>query len=371
MALAVLAVVIGLAVVTHDAGGAGAAGTYHVTNTGGVGVRLRNSPDFGDIYGPGPGEGAPIVIVCQTWGEQVGSRNNHIWDLIDFRGVRKYIPDVYADTPAPANQYSAGLPRCGAPAAPAATLAAAPAPAAPAGHTVVNGRDVGQAQNSPHAWGNCTVQDFKNGPSGWVIVSTRPTTALVRNGMLFGWFDEGGAAGPLGCPLGDEHPWNGGARQDFQGGSLMWFPTMDHAQPLVTKADRAIAWAYQQMTNTPSGYQGLCLLFAVEAWRTGAGVSLAGPYGDQVTALRWWQDPRTGTQHTDAAPPRGALVYWGGQYGASGHVGISLGKVDGVLRVISTKEHGGPGGSNNIHVYNLSDRAAGYAGWKFQPGQGG
>jgi len=371
--LAALGVSAGaLVVLDRSSSQADASGTYHVTNTGGIGVRLRNSPRFDDIYGPGPREGAPIGIVCQTWGDPVGSRSNHIWDLIDFGGVRKYIPDTYADTPAPANQYSGGLARCGQPAA--QPVAAAPAPATPppaGGHTVLGGVDVGVAQNAAHAWGSCTVQDFKAGPFGWVIVSRSPATAIVRNGMLFGWFDQGGAPGRLGCPLGNEYTWNGGTRQDFQQGSLMWFPTMDHAQPLVTKADKAIGWAYQQMTTAPAGYYHLCLLFGVEAWRIGGGVHLDGPYGDAVTALQWWKDPSTGAQHTDANPPRGALVYWDASYGAAGHVGISLGTVDGALRIISTAEKAGPGGSANIHVMKLSDRSAGYAGWKFQPGQNG
>jgi len=122
------------------------------------------------------------------------------------------------------------------------TMAIAPlsvSTAVAADGAIVNGVDVGQAQNDQHLWGDCLVQDFNNGPHGWVIVSTEPPVDpldmpwpqhIVRNGMLFGWIDAGGAEGSLGCPTSDEYPWGGGARQDFESGSLVWLPGMDHAR---------------------------------------------------------------------------------------------------------------------------------------------
>src|SRR5437868_1841921 len=86
-------------------------------------------------------------------------------------------------------------------------------PASAKANDIVNGIDVGSPTDDVHYWGNCQVQDFNGGPDGWVIVSngynTPPNdypviytfqTAVVRNGMLFGWFDQGGATGSLGCP---------------------------------------------------------------------------------------------------------------------------------------------------------------------------
>lgn len=115
--------------------------------------------------------------------------------------------------------------------APAPAPNPVPAPNPASGHTVINGVDVGVAQNQPHAWGACTVQDFKQGPSGWVIVSFTGGTHIVRNGMLWGWFDNGGAPG-LGCPVNDEHPVGGQVQQNFTGGSLYWTSGMDHAKRL-------------------------------------------------------------------------------------------------------------------------------------------
>jgi lysophospholipase L1-like esterase len=99
------------------------------------------------------------------------------------------------------------------------------------GHVIINGIDVGIAQNSPHQWGSCTVQDFKQGPYGWVIVSYTGGTHMVRNGMLWGWFDNGGAPG-FGCPQNDEHPVNGRVLQDFSKGTLYWVSGMNHAKRL-------------------------------------------------------------------------------------------------------------------------------------------
>src|SRR5262249_27728918 len=103
---------------------------------------------------------------------------------------------------------------------------------APKPSTTINGVNVGIPQNEIHPWGSCRVRDFKGGPLGWVIVSCAAGTRIVRNGMLFGWCDQGGAPGRLGCPTTDEYAFAGGARQDFQHGSLFWEPGWDHARPL-------------------------------------------------------------------------------------------------------------------------------------------
>src|SRR5581483_3292606 len=80
---------------------------YHVANSG-IGVRLRHSPHAGDTYpmGVGPHDGNAFQLVCQDWGDPMGTRDNHIWDYIYWAGYVAWIPDVWTDTPAPANQYS-------------------------------------------------------------------------------------------------------------------------------------------------------------------------------------------------------------------------------------------------------------------------
>ncbi len=95
--------------------------------------------------------------------------------------------------------------------------------------TTINGVNVGYAQNQPHMWGSCSVQDFDGGPLGWVIVSYTNGTQIVKAGMLWGWFDNGGAPG-FGCPTNQEHPWANGVRQDFTSGGLYWTAGMDHAK---------------------------------------------------------------------------------------------------------------------------------------------
>jgi hypothetical protein len=93
-------------------GGAPASGpTYQVANSG-IGVRLRHSPHANDTYPPGVGpyDGYSIQLLCQDWGDAMGPRNNHVWDYIAWNGYRAWIPDAYTNTPAPSNQYTAGIP---------------------------------------------------------------------------------------------------------------------------------------------------------------------------------------------------------------------------------------------------------------------
>ena len=88
--------------------------TYQVSGTGGVGVRLRNTPRMADVKGVGPGEGASFQLKCQAWGEAVGGYANRVWDYIVWNGQEGYIPDTYTNTPTVANQMVPGVPQCGA-----------------------------------------------------------------------------------------------------------------------------------------------------------------------------------------------------------------------------------------------------------------
>ena len=130
---------------------ASAGPVYQVVNTGGIGVRLRNSPSFNDIKGPGPQERASFELLCQILGDPVGRYSNRVWDQIRWNGQVGYIPDTYASTPTRANEFVPGVPRCGTPAAtPALTPApaTAPAPAAtPNGNTLQSGQTLFAGQN--------------------------------------------------------------------------------------------------------------------------------------------------------------------------------------------------------------------------------
>jgi hypothetical protein len=85
---------------------------YTITNTGGQGVPLRNSPRLSDIRSAGPNDGAAITILCQAFGEAAGIRNNHVWDDIIWAGHEGFIPDAFTSTPVRADQFLAGVPRC-------------------------------------------------------------------------------------------------------------------------------------------------------------------------------------------------------------------------------------------------------------------
>ena len=85
---------------------------YTITNTGGQGVPLRNSPRLSDIRSAGPNDGAAITILCQTFGEAAGIRNNHVWDDIIWAGHEGFIPDAFTSTPVRVDQFLTGVPRC-------------------------------------------------------------------------------------------------------------------------------------------------------------------------------------------------------------------------------------------------------------------
>jgi YD repeat-containing protein len=91
---------------------------YHVSGTGGAGLKERTGPgtDF-----PAPnilGEGTTINLVCQTMSTSVVG-GSAVWDKLNDNN---FVSDFYTDTPVYAN-YSPGIPQCaGAAAAPAPQL---------------------------------------------------------------------------------------------------------------------------------------------------------------------------------------------------------------------------------------------------------
>lgn len=227
-AITVMCGVIGLAVAASPAVGAATGPIFTVMNTSETlpdGVWFRNSPHTADtsrITGLGVYKNEQVQLQCYAWGDAVGPYNDQLWYYVNNvtrpavagRANVGYLNAHYINDGKNANQVDAGVPACGAP---------------PPSPTIINGVNVGYPQNSPHAWGaGCIVQDFNGGPSGWVIVGYSNGTNIVRNGMLWGWFDNGGGPG-LGCPVNQEHGYSDGVRQDFTHGSLYWMTGMNHA----------------------------------------------------------------------------------------------------------------------------------------------
>ena len=336
-----------------------AAPTYHLVDADRAndgGVFLRNSPRWADTSRtPGFGlyYGESGELICGTWGDAVGPYSNRRWhkvrDLSRSVGIG-WLPDRYFDTPNNANQPTPGERECGP-----ADIGGAVLTSAPTRPTVINGANVGYAQNGVHQWGGCRVQDFKGGPLDWVIVSYTNGTHIVHGGMLFGWFDNGGAPG-IGCPVNQEHPYLNGVRQDFTSASLYWFPGMNHAARITdNRIEKALADAFSH--NQTPYKQNLCLEFVATSF-SNTGWHLKGPYGINVRAVDWWNtDMSPAPRHPgDMHPPRGALVYWDFWHGGDGHTAISLG--NGLA--ISTSFNGNP----NVHVFTISDVPQHYRGWR-------
>jgi len=193
-----------------------------------------------------------VQLECYAWGDSVGQYHDKLWyfALNEARSVNDgvsnsgYLNAHYINDGKLANQVDANVPACGA----------------KPPYVTINGVNVGFAQNTQHAWGsNCSVQDFKGGTYGWVIVGYSNGTNIVRNGMLFGWFDNGGGPG-LGCPTNPEHPYLDGLRQDFTHGSLYWTSGMNHAQRVTWSDTTSGVWAGYVVTGSSIDYiDGSCL----------------------------------------------------------------------------------------------------------------
>lgn len=132
--------------------------------------------------------------------------------------------------------------------------------------TYINGVNVGQPSNAKHKWGNCTVQDFRGGTYGWVIVDYTHGTNIVRNAMRQGWIDNGGGPG-YGCAKAQEYRYGTGAKQVFDNGPLYWTPGGNTAQ----KYDRTLAVAFAKANwNATARFPEDCTWFASETlWYAG------------------------------------------------------------------------------------------------------
>lgn len=324
---------------------------YHAVDADGAhdgGVFYRRSAHWNDTSrqpGVGVYYGESVQLVCGTSGDAVGPYQNRRWHLVDNvsrpGAGRGWVPDRYLDTPNAANQATPGEPECSD-----ATLAVAPVPA-----TTINGHNVGYPQNGWHRWGSCTVRDYKGGDFDWTVASNTAGLHIVHNGMLWGWFDNGGAAKGLGCPTTDEYDWNTGVRQDFQGGSLFWHPGMNRAALTSPVALQAISWAASHQGQ--HFLDGACLVFVHDAYGSaGRDIGRGESANSYAVAHRGSLNPST-------TPPPGALVFWWGTPGyEDGHVALSVGGG----YALSTGERDDP----NVHVLSIAERNAypkPYAGW--------
>lgn len=145
---------------------------------------------------------------------------------------------------------------------------------------------------------------------------------------------------------------------------------LDVANTSVTEAQvtEALHWAETYLHK--DAYEGLCLEFVQKAWGA-AGVSMADS-DDPVTY--WASDPDHWQEHSSPHayndPPRGALLFWGGnQWVSTGHVAIAI---DTSGDVISTDAYPYTSGNHTaVFEFNVSQRPAttyNYLGWIF-PGQ--
>ena len=262
---------------------AAAAPVYTVMNTSESlpdGVWFRRSPHTADtdrVTGHGVYKNERVQVQCYALGDAVGAYRNTVWYLVTNvnrptnAGVANsgYLNTHFVNDGQTANHAAPGIPQCGA---------------APQ-HTVINGVDVGLPRNGRHAWGNCTVQDFEGGPSGWLIVDFTNGVNIVRNGMLWGWLDKGGAPG-FGCAKNQEYAWGKGVRQDFGKGNLYWTQGMDRARN-ATVCALPLRWTKTALTYSYSGghrYNGNAWQAAADWTAAGTGITItpakAGAVGD-------------------------------------------------------------------------------------------
>jgi LGFP repeat len=338
--LSVLSILLS-AVILAPAQAAGA-WSFKITKTG-IGIRFRNSPNWIDSAGAGGYDGDAFNGECWDWGTAQGNYANRIWWQGTTRFGRGWIPDAYLSSPNKANQPIPGAPQCRTPAtvsAPNPIVDPIVVPPPPPSTTYVeNGVTMGVANNQPHPYGTCIAQDFNKGIGGypwdWFIRASAPggQTFTVRNGMLWGWFDNGGGEGALGCPLGDETTAKNNLFriQKFTNGSLVWWPGRDHA--IVYGPESAAQWAEAQngQQQTPvevrseirSGdaavyWSGYCYAFAWTAW---GGTDLKGnplPKDYAVKVGKSLPLQKAGI------PPRGAIVFY--DFGdIAGHAALSVG----------------------------------------------
>lgn len=180
---------------------------YHVKDSV-IGVRLRHSPHATDTYpnGVGPHDGDAFQLVCQDWGDPMGTRDNHIWDYIYWAGYAAWIPDVWTDTPGLANQYSYTHPCPGSVGGTGGSGGAVTAP----GSVTVSGTVVcGSGQSVVGVWVDAT-----GGGSGWA--SWQPMPGMPYAAYYSRGVRTGSVSLHVGCG-GSPQRWGGDNRTPYAG----------------------------------------------------------------------------------------------------------------------------------------------------------
>jgi hypothetical protein len=345
----------GAAAIAGPFGIAEAGPAYQVVNTGGVGVRLRNTPNLNDIKGPGPAEGASFELICQTTGEPVGARSNRVWNYISWNGQQGFIPDVYANTPTVANQFVPGVPQCGAPAPSAPAAPATPAPTASvAGDTLQSGQTLAGGQSITSADGRFRL-----------VMQTDGNAVLYQSARVLWSSRTAGVAGARLVMQGDGNlviydssnrprwasntPGRAGARFVLQSdgnavvyvnSTPVWATNTAQAAPVVISpsTNAAVNWArsyvgktdatgadltsYTGWTPGPVGeWSGDCYYFAYRA----NVVAGKRPLSGYSTAKKTYDEyQRRGLVRTDRNPPAGAIVFW--NLTTYGHAAVATGQ---------------------------------------------
>ena len=81
--------------------------SYHVYQTGGLGLKKRTGPGMNYPYDGALPEGAAVAIACQ-WRSSSRANGSTIWDEL---GDGRWVADGFVDTPA-VDQFTAGIPQC-------------------------------------------------------------------------------------------------------------------------------------------------------------------------------------------------------------------------------------------------------------------
>jgi len=103
----IFAVTVAATLATLAGGLAGTAaaddGTFQVTGTGGLGVRVHTGPSpNAPVVGLVP-EGNNIIVACQTYGDAVTDPvdgvTSSVWDKLGGGNSDVYVSDLYVNTP--------------------------------------------------------------------------------------------------------------------------------------------------------------------------------------------------------------------------------------------------------------------------------
>lgn len=85
----------------------------HIANTD-IGIYFRTDPNNWDSRGALAGvDGDEVTLRCAINGMAVGDYSNRIWYQADNAKGSGLLPDHFLDTPVKANEWLAGMPRCG------------------------------------------------------------------------------------------------------------------------------------------------------------------------------------------------------------------------------------------------------------------